>query len=134
MNKLVFCLFCLMLISCSSDLPELLVGKWRVTSFDHSLSQFDNAQRNELEKRAKSTTYDFKNDFQVRVTAGYNKSSKMGTWYWDEERRKLVINDHSILAQNTDTIFIHKITQNKMVWVQKFNPTDTSFINLKRVN
>ncbi len=118
---------------CTAETPELLLGKWRVKEFGHSIKEFTHAERKELEKRAKSTTYDFKPDFSIRVTSGFNKSSKLGTWYWDPYREKLVINNNTILEENVDTIFITEITDSDMIWLQTFDKQDTSYIYLKKV-
>ncbi len=119
---------------CTADMPEYLIGKWRVTGFNHSISEFNESERKELNKRAQSTTYEFKPDFKVRVTSGYTKSSKMGTWYWDKYREKLVINNNSLLEDNVDTLYISLESDDEMTWRQSFNRTDTSYIHLKRVN
>lgn len=118
---------------CNAETPELLVGKWRVDEFAHSIKDFNSAEKKELEKRAKSTTYDFKSDFSIRVTSGFSKSSKLGTWYWDPYREKLVVNNNTILEENVDTIFIEEISRSEMIWRQTFDKQDTSYIYLKKV-
>lgn len=118
---------------CNAKTPELIVGKWRVAEFAHSIKEFNSDEKLELEKRAKSTTYEFKSDFSIRVTSGFSKSSKLGTWYWDPYREKLVINNNTILEENVDTIFIREISSSEMIWRQTFDQTDTSYIYLKRV-
>ena len=114
-------------------MPERLLGKWRVTNFQHSLKVFNDSEKSELSKRAKSTTYEFKDDFTVRVTSGFTKSSKTGTWYWDEYREKLVINNNTVLEENVDTLFIEYFKDEEMKWMQTFSQRDTSFVYLKRV-
>lgn len=119
---------------CIADVPDKLIGKWRVVEFNHSLKVFNESEKLELNKRAQSTTYEFKNDFTIRVTSGFTKSSKTGTWYWDEYREKLVINNNSVLEENVDTLYIVKFKGDDMKWMQTFSRTDTSFIYLKRVD
>ena len=118
---------------CNAEMPERLLGKWRVTNFQHSLKVFNDSEKSELSKRAKSTTYEFKDDFTVRVTSGFTKSSKTGTWYWDEYREKLVINNNTVLEENVDTLFIEYFKDEEMKWMQTFSQRDTSFVYLKRV-
>ncbi|MEJ6680565.1 MAG: hypothetical protein QNL21_00580 [Flavobacteriales bacterium] len=133
--KLIKLLLLILLFGhCNANIPEKLIGKWRVVKFDHSLNVFNESEKTELNKRAKSTTYEFKKDFTVRVASGFTKSSKTGTWYWDEYREKLVINNNSVLEENVDTLFIKKFKDDKMSWMQTFSRTDTSFIYLKRVD
>ena len=123
-----------LLSHCNADVPDKLIGKWRVVEFNHSLKVFNESEKLELNKRAQSTTYEFKNDFTIRVTSGFTKSSKTGTWYWDEYREKLVINNNSVLEENVDTLYIVKFKGDDMKWMQTFSRTDTSFIYLKRVD
>lgn len=123
-----------LLSNCNADVPDKLIGKWRVVEFNHSLKVFNESEKLELNKRAQSTTYEFKNDFTIRVTSGFTKSSKTGTWYWDKYREKLVINNNSVLEENVDTLYIVKFKGDNMKWMQTFSRTDTSFIYLKRVD
>ena len=134
MKLIKLLLLALLLGRCNADVPKKLIGKWRVIEFDHSLKVFNESEKNELNKRAKSTTYEFKKNFTVRVTSGFTKSSKTGTWYWDEYREKLVINNNSALEENVDTLYIERFKDDKMKWIQTFSRTDTSFIYLKRVD
>ena len=127
-------LLIVLLSHCNADVPDKLIGKWRVVEFNHSLKVFNESEKLELNKRAQSTTYEFKNDFTIRVTSGFTKSSKTGTWYWDEYREKLVINNNSVLEENVDTLYIVKFKGDDMKWMQTFSRTDTSFIYLKRVD
>ncbi len=133
MKLIKYILVILFFSHCSVKTPEQLIGKWRVEGFKHSLDEFNDAQRIELEKRAKSTTYEFKTDFSVRVTSGFSKSSKTGRWYWDPYRKKLVIDNNSVLEENTDSIFIHSVSDDRMIWMQTFSQLDTSYVHLKRV-
>lgn len=118
---------------CSTETPENLVGVWRVDGFRHSINEFNDSEKKELEKRARSTTYEFKQDFSLRVTSGFTKKSKTGTWYWDPYREKLVINNNTVFSENVDTIFIYHMDKNEMSWMQTFSNQDTSYVHLKRV-